>query len=124
MVEDDPVVSLRAQDHGDARARVGEPLHTSGVDACLVQRIHERGSEDILSDSTEHEGRRSCLRGSDCLVCALAARIRAEAFARKRLSLLRHALCRNREVHIEAAKDDDRVHCALLPAGCQPENYQ
>ena len=114
MVQNDAIIAAHAHNHGNARGNSRQLFYLLRIDAVANKRLLEVLSKRVSANSTNHVD--ICAHSScgNCLVGTLSTWAGDKIFAADGLALLRHLICLDGDIHVQASKYNHFAHEMLL----------
>ena len=114
VIQNDTVIAAHAHNHGNARGDPRQLFYLLRIDAVANKRLLEVLSKRVSANSTNHVDICTHSSCSNCLVSALSTWAGDKIFAANSLALLRHLICLDGDIHVQASKYNYFAHEMLL----------
>ena len=115
VIQNDTVIAAHAHNHGNARGDSRQLFYLLCIDAVANKRLLEVLSKRVSANRTNHVN--ICTHSScgNSLISAFSTWAGDKIFAANSLALLRHLVCLDGDVHVQASKYNYFAHVRSLP---------
>ena len=114
VVQNDTVIAANAHDHSNTSGDSRQLIYLLCIDSVANKRLLEVLSERVSANRANHVNVRAHLSCGDCLIGTLSTWAGDKIFAADGLTLLRHLICLDGYIHVQASKYNHFAHVRSL----------
>ena len=115
VVQNDTVIAANAHDHSNTSGDSRQLIYLLCIDSVANKRLLEVLSKRVSANRANHVNVRAHSSCGDCLIGTLSTWASDKIFAADGLTLLRHLICLDGYIHVQASKYNHFAHVRSLP---------
>ena len=115
VVQNDTVIAANAHDYSNTSGDSRQLIYLLCIDSVANKRLLEVLSKRVSANRANHVDVRAHSSCSNSLISALSTWASNKVFATNSLALLRHFICLDGDIHVQASKYNHFAHVRSLP---------